>query len=52
MTKIIEQDEHTNLYVSLTPNGNLIIDDGERVEVTKQGAAELIKVLQEFLDEK
>ena len=55
MTKIIEQDEFVGLKVKvMSPDSQPFFNieqTGDSICIGKQGAAELIKALQEFLDE-
>lgn len=55
MTKIIEQDEFVDLNVKvMSPDSQPFFNikqTGDSICIDKQGASELIKALQEFLDE-
>ena len=51
--KVIEQDKYVDLIIKETAIGIRLINDvnDNSIPIDKQGAAELIKVLQEWINE-
>lgn len=51
MNKVIEQKNASDLILDFHVNCAFVDQDSDSILIDKQGAAELIKVLQEWVDE-